>query len=122
MLRPRASRIARPRQTGLSLVRECRTTLRGRAIPDTSAADRSLFREVNDRVREVSANWVDREFPVGFLCECGASDCVDVVQLTVGDYEQIRAKRGRFLVVGGHELPADEVVERINGCVVVDRS
>lgn len=81
-----------------------------------------LFREVNQRIRDVSASWIDTSEPVGFLCECGDRDCIDVLELGVADYEAIRSVPNRFLVRQGHELPdVDDVVARVNGYVIVEK-
>jgi hypothetical protein len=79
----------------------------------------SLLRQVNERIREVIKAWGDASEPVGFLCECGDPNCVGVVKIMTADYEAIRSAPGRFLLLGGHELEAGEVVARNNGYVIV---
>jgi hypothetical protein len=82
---------------------------------------RLLFREVNDRIADVSLETWRTSEPVGFLCECGDAACVETLDLKVADYEAIRSETTRFLVRAGHESPElEDVVERIDGCVVVE--
>jgi hypothetical protein len=85
-------------------------------------ANRSLFREVNERIREIS---VERWAPpdrIGFLCECGDTECANVVSLAVAEYDAIRSVPNRFLLIHGHESPDSEaVVARSNGYVIVER-
>ena len=38
-----------------------------------------------------------------FFCECGDSRCTERINLTLAEYEAIRAMPGRFLVWPGHE-------------------
>lgn len=80
----------------------------------------AVLREVNDRVREVSAARVGAAEPIGFLCECGDPDCLGVVDLTIAEYEAIRSVPNRFLLLAGHERPgADGVVARDDRYVIV---
>jgi hypothetical protein len=46
---------------------------------------------------------------------------VVAADLTVADYEAIRSETTRFLVRAGHESPEfEDVLERIDGCLVVE--
>jgi hypothetical protein len=73
------------------------------------ARNEVLFREVNERVRQVSDDPPRDE--IEFLCECGRLDCTKSVALTRGEYEEIRADPMLFAVVPGHEiLDVEDVV------------
>ena len=68
-----------------------------------------LFREVNERIREVTTYDGDVEF----LCECGNSECVQPISMTLAEYESVRLEPTRFAIVPGHEIPdVEDVVER----------
>ena len=85
------------------------------AREDRIARNEALFRSVNERVRELAATAGSRERdPVAsFVCECGRADCTETVELTVAEYERVRADPTHFVVVPGHEIPdVEEVVER----------
>ena len=64
----------------------------------------SLFREVNERIREVSG----AHFALGlhevaeFVCECFSEQCHQPVQMTRAEYEQVRTDPSHFLVAPGH--------------------
>jgi hypothetical protein len=64
----------------------------------------ALFREVNDRIREVSESLraVSGASGVEFVCECSRAECHAAVELELADYERIRAHEDRFLVRVGH--------------------
>ena len=67
------------------------------------ARNEALFREVNERVREVSpGNGAEAN---DFLCECGDEDCTETVPLRNDEYEQVRADPLLFVVVPGHVIP-----------------
>ncbi|HXV58085.1 MAG TPA: hypothetical protein VD704_09475 [Gaiellaceae bacterium] len=68
----------------------------------------ALFREVNERVRDVSAG---RATPTTeFLCECGDSECAERIALHDEEYEGVRSDPLLFAVVPGHEIPDVEDV------------
>lgn len=85
------------------------------AREDRIARNEALFRSVNERVRELvtTAGSRDPDPVASFVCECGRADCTATVELTVGEYERVRADPTHFVVVPGHEIPeVEEVVER----------
>jgi hypothetical protein len=65
----------------------------------------ALFREVNERIREVSARVVafDRSALLQFVCECSDERCNEPVDLTLSEYEAVRAEPTHFLVAPGHD-------------------
>jgi hypothetical protein len=92
-----------------------------------TARNESLFREVNDRIEELSKNVEAQGIaPEGglieFHCECGREDCTERMRMTVAEYERVRSDNDRFAVVPGHETPKMEaVVEAGDRFVVVDK-
>jgi hypothetical protein len=66
----------------------------------------ALFREVNERIREITTYDSDVEF----LCECSDENCTDSVRMTLGEYEGLRADPTHFAVVPGHEVEDIETV------------
>jgi hypothetical protein len=69
----------------------------------------ALFREVNERVREVSESSPAER--IEFLCECGDAECTESISLTLGEYEQLRVDPLLFGIKGGHAIPdVEEVV------------
>jgi hypothetical protein len=76
----------------------------------------AVFREVNERIRDVSAQPAEAEF----LCECADASCTAAVGMTLAEYELVRADPLHFLVLPGHELAdVEDVVERGEGFTVV---
>jgi hypothetical protein len=65
----------------------------------------ALFREVNDRISELSESG-----SAEFLCECGNRDCSAPIRLALVDYEAVRADPTLFIVIPGHEVVDVEVV------------
>ncbi len=86
-----------------------------------AAANESAIRDVNEGIER--GQWPgDEDAPVGFRCECARLGCNRLVELTVLEYEQIRAHPRRFVVLPGHELPdVETVVESRPGYVIVEK-
>lgn len=80
----------------------------------------SLFREVNERIDDLSANKSTEE--VSILCECATRDCAAQVVLPDAVYDDVRTHSTWFLVLPGHEEPSVEtVVVRREGYVIVEK-
>ena len=57
----------------------------------------SLFREVNEQIQNLNADWaVDAQDVV--LCECRNRDCQEPIEITAAEYEAVRLFATRFLV------------------------
>lgn len=65
------------------------------------ARNEALFREVNERVNEVSGH-SDRL--IEFLCECGEDGCTESIHMTHAEYERLRSDPLFFGVKPGHAV------------------
>ena len=85
------------------------------------AANEATIRDVNEGIER--GQWPGEEdSPVGFRCECARLGCNQLIELTVREYEEIRANPRRFVVVPGHELPdVETVVESRRGYLIVEK-
>jgi hypothetical protein len=82
-----------------------------------------LFREVNERVRELAAPLLTAREEGEFLCECGNEACIETIRLDLEEYEAARASPHRFVMVPGHEDGIGEATVQANArFVVVERS
>lgn len=83
---------------------------------ERAATNESLFREVNERIEDISG---DASF-TQFICECEDQQCDEHVSMTVEEYEHVRAEGNRFLVLPGHTSEdVDEVLESTDRYLVV---
>jgi hypothetical protein len=83
--------------------------------------NQQLFRQVNERIREVGAGF-DVTLPDGldFICECGEASCADILQLTLQEYEQLPRTGPYFIVKPGHHRSSQRVVRRTAEYVLVE--
>jgi hypothetical protein len=73
------------------------------------ARNESLFREVNERIKQVNVGLATAE-ATDFLCECADGSCTQPISLTLAEYEAVRAEGTHFAVVTGHVVPDVEQV------------
>jgi hypothetical protein len=81
----------------------------------------SLFRDVNERIDEVSESF-DLQEAMTIFCECGSDKCGAQITLSEAEYEKLRRIPTHFAVLPGHEIPAVErVVETNERYVIVEK-
>jgi hypothetical protein len=78
-----------------------------------------LFREVNERVRDVVAPLLTAGEAGEFLCECGDEACLETIRLDPEEYAAVRRSPHRFVVVPGHQDGIGEATVHANGRFVV---
>ena len=82
----------------------------------------ALFREVNERIRELSDSFGGSDETYDLLCECSDAGCTERVLVTRREYEEVRSDPARFVVAKGHVIQEiEEVVERAEDHVVVEK-
>ena len=80
----------------------------------------ALFRQVNERLKEIGENFSLVSESADFVCECGTAACAEPIRLPLTEYERIRSEPELFFVVPGHELSdVESVVETNEGYDVV---
>jgi len=78
------------------------------------AKNQLVFREVNERIAEITAGQGEAESE--FLCECGRTDCTSVVGLSLTDYQALRLGGDFFVAAPGHCVEGvDRLVESRGG-------
>ena len=70
------------------------------------AVNEVMFRNVNEGIEE-GRNARDGRVP--FVCECGMLGCNAIVEITLREYEEVRAGARCFVCAPGHGAPFDEV-------------
>jgi len=86
--------------------------------------NQSLFREVNERVKDVNDSFNVFASLSDWVCECANDDCFQRLELSTDEYERIRRHSARFLVCPSeqHVWPeAENVVERHANYWIVEK-
>ena len=86
-----------------------------------AAANEATIRDVNEGIER--GQWPGEEdTPVAFRCECARLGCNALIELSVREYEEVRAHPKRFVVLPGHEIhEVETVVEARSGYVIVEK-
>ena len=86
-----------------------------------AAANEATIRDVNEGIER--GQWPGEEHrPVGFRCECARLGCNRLIELTIQEYEEIRASPRWFVLIPGHEFPDIEaVIETRPGYIIVEK-
>ena len=80
----------------------------------------ALFREVNERVKDLNETFDLVLDERSIVCECGNETCIDQIAMSPKDYEALRADPAQFVVVPGHEVRQfEEVVAEGSGYAIV---
>ena len=91
------------------------------AQQDRVARNEAAFRRINENIGR-GRDTEDDATQVGFVCECGSSNCGRLIELTPAEYEHVRSDPCRFAIVDGHEITSVErVIERHARYVVVSK-
>jgi hypothetical protein len=94
---------------------------------DRIIRNEALFRELNERVREIEetleARGVAEPTDYGeYFCECGMERCIEKIRLTHEEYERVRSSPLQFAIVPGHEIVAVErVVQTTDRFAMVEK-
>jgi hypothetical protein len=79
-----------------------------------AAQNQSLFREINERVKELNEGF-SLVLPIGeWVCECANETCTERISMSAQEYEEIRSDGVRFFVAPSeeHVWPDVEVVTK----------
>ena len=89
---------------------------------ERAARNEEVFRGVNKRIEKgAEQHQVSDSLP--FYCECGASGCVETIEIRPARYAAIVRERNHFVVIPGHEEPRIErVVETEADFLVVEKT
>jgi hypothetical protein len=80
----------------------------------------AAFRAANERIEEMNLSLSQVTEQIMVVCECGNPECVEQIEMSLGEYEEIRSDPTHFAVVPGHEDPSvDSVVAEHEGYSVV---
>jgi hypothetical protein len=72
-----------------------------------------VFRRVNEQIEQVNEAFGAVSGTMTLVCECGDTSCIEQIELTPAEYDELRSDPTLFAIRPGHEIPdVEDVVER----------
>ena len=91
-----------------------------------AATNQSLFRAGNERLKKFNEDWFGTVRPRGgWVCECADDTCLQHIEMTSIEYEEIRRDGAHFFVSPGDEhvwADIERVIERNERYWVVEKT
>ena len=88
-----------------------------------AARNQSLFRVVNEKLKDINAAFEDVADTHAVACECADFQCIETVDIAHGEYDAIRANPRHFVVRRGHVYPdVERVIREVDGYAVVEKT
>lgn len=82
----------------------------------------AVFREANERIRDVNETFATLTDKLVLVCECGDGTCAEKISMTPDEYEAVRRESAHFVIVPGHEIPdVEEVIAHHDQYSVVSK-
>ncbi len=89
--------------------------------PDKRTENEAVFRAANEQLKDRLAG-LEENGRVPFICECSDANCLEVVELALATYEDVRSQGDRrFFVRPGHNGEGEDVVSNGDGFAVVEK-
>ena len=86
------------------------------------AENQALYRSVNERIKDAGRELGGPDHPYEFICECSDLSCSERITATLREYEAVRARADRFLLLDGHEVAdVERVVDRNSRFLTVEK-
>ena len=89
-----------------------------------AAKNQSLFREINERVKDLNDRFSAVTETAEWICECANDTCVERIAMSANEYEAVRGDGARFFVAASdeHVWPdVEEVAERNDRYWIVEK-
>ena len=83
----------------------------------------AMFREVNERVEDMTNTFDSDSGTFEVVCECGDATCTERLSVPKSVYERVRADATHFLLSPGHEdSTVERVIETFDSFIVVEKN
>jgi hypothetical protein len=86
------------------------------------AENEATFRGANESIEESAQSMALTALPIPFICECEDERCIQIVRLTIAEYEDVRRHGRHFLVSPGHHSEPDRVVAEADTHTTVEKT
>jgi|SRR5207302_8062991 len=85
-----------------------------------AAQNQMMFRQVNDRIKELSETVGGSRPELDFSCECADGTCAEKIRMSFQQFVAIESDENQFIVLRGHEVPeVEDVIGEREGFLIV---
>lgn len=74
------------------------------------AENETMFRDVNERIKNIQSGSAAEGLDYQFVCECGNPDCSEQINLSAAEYNEVRSYPVRFVTKPRHNIAGAEIV------------
>jgi hypothetical protein len=86
------------------------------------ALNEAMFREVNERVEDMTKTFESDSGTLEILCECADAGCTERLSIPKNVYERVRSDATHFLLHTGHEnSTVEHVIETHDSYIIVEK-
>jgi hypothetical protein len=86
------------------------------------ALNETMFREVNERVEDMTKTFDSDTGMFEIVCECADKACTERLSVPTSVYERVRSDPTHFLLSPGHEdVTVERVIETFDSFIVVEK-
>ena len=88
------------------------------------AENESRFRNANERIEDAAIRLGAGRETLPFVCECGRLECLQIIRLTVDEYERAREMPTFFLCAPGHAITTGgvgRIVQESDSFAIVEK-
>ena len=89
------------------------------------AENEARFRDANERIEAAFERLEPNVQTIPFVCECGRPDCLQILRLTLKQYESVRQHPRYFACAPGHQITGEglgRVVQEHSTFVVAEKT
>jgi 5-bromo-4-chloroindolyl phosphate hydrolysis protein len=88
-----------------------------------AARNQSLFRAVNEKLRELNQAFVEVSETYAVACECADTTCVETLHIAMEQYVEVREHPSRFVVLKDHVFAdVERIVAQNDGYAIVEKN
>jgi hypothetical protein len=88
-----------------------------------AARNQSLFRAVNEKLRELNQAFSHVTETYAIACECADTTCVETLHISMQEYLDVREHLSRFVVLANHVFPdVEQVLAQNDGYAIVEKN
>lgn len=94
-------------------------------VEERELQNRTLRREVNERIAAlIDGFYTKAEEPVmTVFCECGSQECMTPIEMSLAEYQAVRAGPTRWVISSAHiDAAADSIIARRNGYALIEHA